>query len=140
MLQWKCFFSKRKRYRRRAIISRGLSISYPGFHCGLYCRAVYIIERLIMQSGYYFTILFHLTFIRTPFKKSRNSVYVSFLLYSHTYIFFVFFCRKVKKGENKELFLNLRFILQNGLYYKKLFWTSKSVVYNPEWFQMKSVL
>ena len=28
------------RYRTRAIISRGLYIFYPIFHCGLYCRAV----------------------------------------------------------------------------------------------------
>ena len=42
----------------RAIITRGLYIFYPIFHYDLYCRAAYNAERLIMQSGYYFMILF----------------------------------------------------------------------------------
>ena len=31
-------------YRTRAIITRGLYIFYPIFHCGLYCRAVSVTE------------------------------------------------------------------------------------------------
>ena len=33
-------------YRTSAIISRGLYIFYPIFHCGLYCRAVSIADSL----------------------------------------------------------------------------------------------
>ena len=40
------FFSK---YRTRAIIARGLYLFYLIFHCGLYCRAVYIAERLVFS-------------------------------------------------------------------------------------------
>ena len=38
---------RRSVYRTRAIITRGLYLFYPIFHCGLYCRAVYIVERLV---------------------------------------------------------------------------------------------
>ena len=34
-------------YRTGAIIIRGLYFFYPIFHCGLYCRAVYIAARLV---------------------------------------------------------------------------------------------
>jgi hypothetical protein len=39
-------------YRTRAIISRGLYIFYPIFHCD------YTVKGFIIQSGYYFVILF----------------------------------------------------------------------------------
>ena len=35
-------------YRTRAIITRGLYYFYPIFHCGLYMRAVYTSERLVI--------------------------------------------------------------------------------------------
>ena len=35
------------RYRTRAIITRGLYLFYPIFHCGLYLRAVNTAERLV---------------------------------------------------------------------------------------------
>ena len=35
-------------YRTRAIITRGLYFFYPIFHCGLYLRAVYTAERLVI--------------------------------------------------------------------------------------------
>ena len=36
------------KYRTRAIITRGLYLFYPIFHCGLYLRAVYTAERLVI--------------------------------------------------------------------------------------------
>ena len=36
--------------RKHAIISRGLYTFYPIFHCGVYCGAVYIAERLIFPD------------------------------------------------------------------------------------------
>ena len=38
-------------YRTRAIITRGLYIFYPIFHCGLYCRAVSITDNLCTKQG-----------------------------------------------------------------------------------------
>ena len=38
-------------YHTRAIISRGLYIFYPIFHCGLYCRAVSITDILCTKQG-----------------------------------------------------------------------------------------
>ena len=38
------------RYRTLTIITHGLHIFYPIFHCGLYCRAVYNAERLIFHD------------------------------------------------------------------------------------------
>ena len=35
------------KYRTRAIITRGLYLFHPIFHCGLYLREVYIVERLV---------------------------------------------------------------------------------------------
>ena len=35
-------------YRTRAIITRGLYLFYSIFHCGLYSRAVYTAERLVI--------------------------------------------------------------------------------------------
>ena len=48
-------------YRTRAIITRGLYSFYPIFHCGLYLRAVYTAERLVITW-----LFFHL---RSPEKK-----------------------------------------------------------------------
>ena len=36
-------------YRTRAIITRGLYLFYPIFHCGLYLREVYTAERLVIS-------------------------------------------------------------------------------------------
>ena len=68
------------RYRTRAIITRGLCIFYPIFHCGLYCRVVYNAKRLIFHDFIF---------------SSKSCFFVV-----HTTL--------------------LRFILQSGLYYKKL--------------------
>ena len=38
-------------YRTRAIINRGLYILYPIFHCGLYCRAVSVTDKLCTKQG-----------------------------------------------------------------------------------------
>ena len=38
-------------YRTRAIITRGLYIFYPNFHCGLYCRAVSVTDNLCTKQG-----------------------------------------------------------------------------------------
>ena len=38
-------------YRTRAIITRGLYIFYPIFHCGLYCRAVSVTDNLCTKPG-----------------------------------------------------------------------------------------
>ena len=38
-------------YRMHAIITRGLYISYSIFHCGLYCRAVSVIDNLCTKQG-----------------------------------------------------------------------------------------
>ena len=48
-------------YRTRAIITRGLYLFYPIFHCGLYLREVYIAERLVITWFF-----FHL---KSPEKK-----------------------------------------------------------------------
>ena len=48
-------------YRTRAIITRGLYLFYPIFHCGLYLRAVCTAERLVITW-----IFFHL---RSPHSK-----------------------------------------------------------------------
>ena len=37
------------KYRTCAIITRGLYIFYPIFHCGLYCRAVSVLNKAILQ-------------------------------------------------------------------------------------------
>ena len=37
------------RYRTRAIITRGLYLFYPIFHCGLYLRAVYTAARSVFH-------------------------------------------------------------------------------------------
>ena len=50
-------------YRTRPIITRGLYLFYPIFHCGLYLRAVYTAERLVITW-----IFFHL---RSPKKLNR---------------------------------------------------------------------
>ena len=42
------------KYRTRAIITRGLYLFYPIFHCGLYCRAVYIAARLVYSGIFFF--------------------------------------------------------------------------------------
>ena len=101
---------------------------------GLYCR--------VANISWFFFI--HLTFMRTPSKKSRSSVYPTFLLYIvknayciHMYIFFGFLLSESeKRGGNKELFLNrekmLLLMLQSSLYHKKLFLNSKSVAYKRE--------
>ena len=46
-LEQKKTFMKYCIYRTRAIITRGLYLFYPIFHCGLYLRAVYTAERLV---------------------------------------------------------------------------------------------
>ena len=38
-------------YHTRAIISRGLNIFYPIFHCGLYSKAAYITTVYVLKSG-----------------------------------------------------------------------------------------
>ena len=38
-------------YHTRAIISHGLYIFYPTFHCGLYCRAVSVTDNLCTRQG-----------------------------------------------------------------------------------------
>ena len=40
-------------YRTRAIITRGLYFFYPIFHCGLYSRAVYAAERLVLPDSFF---------------------------------------------------------------------------------------
>ena len=40
-----------RKYRTRAIISRGLHTIYPRFHCGLYCRAVSTTDNLCTEIG-----------------------------------------------------------------------------------------
>ena len=45
---WRCILIFR--YRTRAIISRGLYIFYPIFHCGLYCRAVSVTDNLCSKQ------------------------------------------------------------------------------------------
>ena len=40
-------------YRTRAIITRGLYLFYPIFHCGLYFRAGYIAERFELQGNFF---------------------------------------------------------------------------------------
>ena len=39
-------------YRMRAIITRGLYFFYSIFHCGLYCRAVYNVERVVFHGSF----------------------------------------------------------------------------------------
>ena len=46
------------------------------------------------------------------------------------------FLRKYCPKKDKKL----RFIMQSGLYYKKIFWVPKSAVYKRERFQIKSGL
>ena len=96
-------------YRMRAIITCGLYIFYPNFHCGLYCRAVYNAEWFIFHDSFFYS-----TFIRTPSKlhKIQNRiVFFPVLTTSGCYN-----NKSEKTGKNK-----LRFIMQSGLYYKKLF-------------------
>jgi hypothetical protein len=49
------------RYRTRAIITRGLYLFYPIFHCGLYLRAVCTAERLVI-TGIFFLLVHSETF------------------------------------------------------------------------------
>ena len=37
-------------YRTRAIITRGLYILYPIFHCGLYCRAISVTDNYVLNK------------------------------------------------------------------------------------------
>ena len=46
-----CFHSDVFIYRTCAIITRGLYIFYPIFHCGLYCRAVSVTDNLCTKQG-----------------------------------------------------------------------------------------
>ena len=43
-------FHSQLRYRTHAIITRGLYIFYPIFHCGLYCRAVSVTDNLCTKQ------------------------------------------------------------------------------------------
>ena len=60
-------FSADSIYCTCVIISRGLYIFYPIFHCGLYCRAVDNAERLIFQESFSYLI-----FISTPSKLHKK--------------------------------------------------------------------
>ena len=42
-------------YYMRAITTRGLYISYPIFHCGLYCKLVGVTDNLCTKQGEFFT-------------------------------------------------------------------------------------
>ena len=53
------------KYRTRAIITRGLYLFHPIFHCGLYLREVYTAERLVISW-----IFFHLA--KSPKKKKEK--------------------------------------------------------------------
>ena len=53
-----------------AIITRGLYIFYPSFHCGLYCREAYNAEWLIFHDSFFFHQTFdsfHLCLFDFPF-------------------------------------------------------------------------
>ena len=58
------------KYRTRAIITRGLYFFYLIFHCGLYSRAVYIAERLVLQGNFSESI--HLNNSSNVAKKKDN--------------------------------------------------------------------
>ena len=103
ILKWS-FLIKTITYRTHTIIIRGLYIFYPIFHCGQYYRVIYDAEQLIFHD------FFYLTFTKTPSKLHKNGICCS------CYICFVATTTKWKIGENK-----LWFILQSGLYDKKLF-------------------
>ena len=45
------YYMAKSNYRRRAIITRGLYIFHPVFHCGLYCRAVSFTDNLFTIEG-----------------------------------------------------------------------------------------
>ena len=47
------FICRNTDYRSRAIITRGLDISYPIFHCGLHCRVVSITDNLCTKKVNY---------------------------------------------------------------------------------------
>ena len=49
--QLKVFQYKATNYHTRAIITRGLYIFYPIFHCSLYCRAVSVTDNLCTKQG-----------------------------------------------------------------------------------------
>ena len=123
ILKWS-FLIKTITYRTHAIIDRSLYIFYPIFHCGQYYRVIYDAEQLIFHD------FFYLTFARMPSTLYKNRIcctYYMYMICSTT--------TKWKIGKNQ-----LWFILQSGLYYKKLFWASKSAVHNQEQFQVKSGL
>ena len=87
-------------YRTHAIISRGLYIFYLIFHCGLYLRVVYNAKRLLFHDSFFSSDLYEDTI---P-KVVETASILLFLLYIltcilHTLIVFVFFRRKVKRGE-----------------------------------------
>ena len=51
---WKCTQELHgSNYRTRAIITRGLYLFYPIFHCGLYFRAGYIAERFELHRNFF---------------------------------------------------------------------------------------
>ena len=97
-------------YRTRAIITRGLYLFYLIFHCGLYCRAVYIAERLVFSW-----IFFHAT--KTAQKKDRigklsakKELLLLLLLYLLTWIekeklFFVVYIGTTIYGECSRLLI-----------------------------------
>ena len=66
--------SNNNMYRTRAIITRGLYLFYPIFHCGLYSRAVYTAERLVITWFF-----FHL--VST---KNRTFVFFCFMIVCQT--------------------------------------------------------
>ena len=45
------FCTSHTNYCKRAIITCGLYIFYPIFHCGLYCRAVSVTDNLCTKQG-----------------------------------------------------------------------------------------
>ena len=71
-------------YRTRAIITRGLYLFNLIFHCGLYCRAVYIAERLVFSSIFFqvgWTIL-TVIFIFKSKLIHKNNIEVSVTIFT----------------------------------------------------------
>ena len=92
----------------RAIITRGLYIFYPIFHCSLYCRAVYNAEQL----------MFHI-FLSYLYKDAtKNRIDTTFLLYIlHTCITAVTAAYTAEWCVLQEKFFepqNPRFIIESG--------------------------
>ena len=77
VINWEFGSEKGLKYRICAVITHGLYIFNPIFHCGLYCRAAYNIEQLLFHDSFFF----RLTLILRQNKKQKTLLFVAYVLH-----------------------------------------------------------